>query len=38
MDSSNDGLTLMPETLAAVGQRGLAIAFDIYSRVPDDQG
>jgi hypothetical protein len=37
MDSTNDGLTLTPETLAAAALRGLAIGLDIYGPVSEDQ-
>ncbi len=36
LDESNEGLTLRPETLARLGERGLLLDLDIYGQdIPD---
>ena len=34
--TGNEGLTLQPDTLAAIGARGLVLDLDIYGAVPED--
>jgi hypothetical protein len=35
LGSSNEGLTLAPETALAIGERGLSLQLDIYERDAD---
>jgi hypothetical protein len=35
LGSSNEGLTIAPETALAIGERGLSLQFDIYERDAD---
>jgi hypothetical protein len=35
---ANEGLSLEPSTLAAIGERNLMLDFDIYSGTDDDEG
>jgi hypothetical protein len=37
LDSSNDGLSLSPQTLLMLGERGIDIDFDIYAAGDDDE-
>lgn len=36
MTGSNDGASLAPETLLALGERGIALSLDIYASTPDE--
>jgi hypothetical protein len=36
MQGSNDGLSLAPDVMALLGERGIHIGFEIYSDIDDD--